>query len=157
MNKIILPALAVILLLIIVAGYSDANNTTAEDSALTTIADVQQLNVAIAKGPVFVEIGTNRCPTCSVQKPILADIANDYQGKASVLYINADETRSLAASFNIYSIPDMFVIVESNDDGYVYMGADGKITTDRNRARFIGLTSKGTLTDVLDAAIEYRQ
>ncbi|SFM45024.1 thioredoxin family protein [Methanolobus profundi] len=154
MNKLILPAIAVIAVLFVLAG---TQGDPAEETEITTAINVQHLNDAIAEGPVLVEIGTDSCPACIAQKPILKDIANDYNGKASVMYINAEETRALAASFNIYSIPDMFVIAEITDEGYIYMGADGQTTTDRNRARFIGLTSKGTLTDVLDAAIEYRE
>lgn len=150
----VLPLIVVIAALFIIVGISGDNES--DNSELTTVINVQHLNDAIAEGPVLVEIGTNSCPTCIVQKPILVDIANDYDGRASVMFLNAEKTGALAASFNIYSIPDMFVIVEMGSEGYVYMGADGQATTDRNRARFIGLTSKGTLKDVLDVAIEYR-
>ncbi|WP_340819451.1 thioredoxin family protein [Methanolobus sp. WCC4] len=152
MNKMVLPLIAVIAVIFIIVGISGDN----ADIELTTVTNVQQLNDAIAEGPVLIEIGAEWCPSCKAQKPILAEIENDYQGKASVLYIDTDRTGALAASFNVYSIPDMFVIVDMGSEGYVYMGKDGQTTTDRNMARFIGLTSKGTLTDVLDAAIEYR-
>ncbi|MEZ5334782.1 MAG: thioredoxin family protein [Methanolobus sp.] len=154
MNKIILPLLALIAILFVVAGYSGGDSG---DTAITVVADAEQLNNAVAEGPVLVEIGTNNCPACTAQKPILAQIAKEYEGKASVLYINADMTRALATSFNIYSIPDMFVIVEETEEGYIYMTQAGETTTDRNTARFIGLTTKGTLTGTLDKAIEYRQ
>lgn len=157
MNKLILPVLAIIILLFLVAGNSNGGSEEAAVSSLATVTDVDQLNDAIEEGPVLVEIGTSNCPSCAAQKPILIDIANDYHDKASVIYIDASKSRLLVSRFNVYSVPDMFVIVENTDKGYVYMDTEGKTTTDRNEARFVGLTSKGTLTDALDAAIEYRQ
>ncbi|WP_342306177.1 thioredoxin family protein [Methanolobus sp. ZRKC5] len=156
MNKIILPAVAIIAVLFIVVGLV-GDNKAAEDSAIITVTNIQQLNDALAEGPVLVEIGSDICPACIALKPIIADIANDYEGTATVMYINTKETGAIAASFNIYSIPDSFVIAERSDNGYIYMGVNGQTTTDRNRARFIGLTTKKTLKSVLDAAIEYRQ
>ncbi|MDG6242969.1 MAG: thioredoxin family protein [Methanolobus sp.] len=156
MNKIILSAIAIIALLFIAAGLMGTNNVSTDDSAILTISSTQELNDAIEKGPVLVEIGTDRCPACIALKPVLVQIANEYEGKATVAYINADKTGALAASFRIYSIPDSFVIVERDDQGYIYMGSDGQITMDRNKVRFIGITSKRTLTSALDAAIVYR-
>jgi hypothetical protein len=87
----------------------------------------------------------------------MADISLEYEGRATVVYLDSDKASGLAASFNIYSIPDSFVIVENNENGYVYMGTDGQVTTDRNYARYIGLTTKNKFTDLLDKAIEYRK
>ncbi|WP_407354888.1 thioredoxin family protein [Methanolobus sp. WCC5] len=157
MNKIILSAIAIIALLFITAGLTGSNNGLTDDSAILTVTNIQELDDAIEKGPVLVEIGTDRCPACIALKPILVDIANEYEGKATVAYINADRTGALAASFRIYSIPDSFVIAQRTDQGYVYMGTDGQTTTERNKVRFLGLTGKRTLTNALDAAIEYRK
>jgi thioredoxin 1 len=157
MNKIILSAIAIIALLFITAGLTGSNNGLTDDSAILTVTSIQELDDAIEKGPVLVEIGTDRCPACIALKPILVDIANEYEGKATVAYINADRTGALAASFRIYSIPDSFVIAQRTDQGYVYMGTDGQTTTERNKVRFLGLTGKRTLTNALDAAIEYRK
>ncbi|MDY0385563.1 MAG: thioredoxin family protein [Methanolobus sp.] len=156
MNKIIMPVVIIIAVLFIIVGLM-GDNKSAEDSAIITVNNSQELNDALAKGPVLVEIGSDTCPACVAQKPIMADIANDYEGKAAVMYINTQETRAIAASFNVYSIPDSFVIAERTDNAYIYMGENGQTTTDRNKARFIGLTNKKTLTSVLDSAIEYRQ
>ncbi|WP_319508669.1 thioredoxin family protein [uncultured Methanolobus sp.] len=156
MNKIILPVVAIIAVLFVVVGLV-GDNKAVDDSAIVTTANMQQLNDALSEGPVLVEIGTNSCPACIAQKPIMADIANDYEDKATVMFINTEKTRAMAASFNVYTIPDIFVIAENSDEGYIYMGADGQATTDRNKARYIGITARKTLTDILDAAIEYRQ
>lgn len=156
MNKLIMPVVIIIAVLFIIVGLV-GDNKAAEDSAIITVNNIQELNDALAKGPVLVEIGSDSCPACVAQKPIMADIANDYEGKAAVMYINTKKTGAIAASFNVYSIPDSFVIAERNDNGYIYMGANGQTTTDRNEARFIGLTTKKSLTSVLDSAIRYRQ
>lgn len=156
MNKVILPVATLIAVFFIIVGLV-GDNKAAEDSAIITVTNIQELNDALAQGPVLVEIGSDSCPACVALKPIIADIANDYEGKAAVMYINTKETGAIAASFNVYSIPDSFVIAERTENGYIYMGENGQTTTDRNKARFIGLTSKKTLKSVLDSAIEYRQ
>lgn len=156
MNKLILPVIVLISVLFIVAGMVGENKEAMENGAIIAVTNPQQLNDALAQGPVLVEIGTDRCPGCIALKPIMADISIEYEDKASIVYINSDKAGALAASFNIYSIPDSFVIVEADDNGYIYMKEDGQTTTDRNMARFIGIKPKSTFTDTLDKAIEYR-
>jgi thiol-disulfide isomerase/thioredoxin len=133
------------------------NKEAMENSAIVEVTTAQELNDLVAQGPVLIEIGADWCPACSAQKPIMADISLEYEGRATVVYLDSDKASGLAASFNIYSIPDSFVIVENNENGYVYMGTDGQVTTDRNYARYIGLTTKNKFTDLLDKAIEYRK
>ena len=157
MNKLVLPVIIVISVLFIVAGMTGDNKEAMENSAIIEITTAQELNELVAQGPVLVEIGAEWCPACNSQKPIMADISLEYEGKASVAYIDSDKARALAASFNIYSIPDSFIIVENSENGYVYMGTDGQVTTDRIYARYIGLTTKGTFTNALDNAIEYKK
>ncbi|WP_196214046.1 co-chaperone YbbN [Methanolobus vulcani] len=157
MNKLVLPVIVVISVLFIVAGMTGDNKEAMENSAIIEITSAQELNTLVSQGPVLIEIGADWCPACSSQKPIMAEISLEYEGKASVVYLNSDRASALAASFNIYSIPDSFVIVENNEDGYVYMGTDGQVTTDRNYARYIGLTTKNKFTELLDNAIEYRK
>ena len=156
MNKVILPVAILIAVFFIIVGLV-GDNKAAEDSAIITVTNIGELNDALAQGPVLVEIGSDSCPACVALKPVIADIANEYEGKAAVMYINTQESRTIAAGFNVYSIPDSFVIAERTDNTYIYMGENGQTTTDRNKARFIGQTPKKTLTSVLDSAIEYRQ
>ncbi|MDK2939676.1 MAG: thioredoxin 1 [Methanolobus sp.] len=157
MNKLILPVIVLISVLFIVAGMTGDNKEAMENSAIVEVTTAQELNDLVAQGPVLIEIGADWCPACSAQKPIMADISLEYEGRATVVYLDSDKASGLAASFNIYSIPDSFVIVENNENGYVYMGTDGQVTTDRNYARYIGLTTKNKFTDLLDKAIEYRK
>jgi thiol-disulfide isomerase/thioredoxin len=157
MNKLILPVIVVISVLFIVVGITGDNKEAMENSAIIEITSSQELNDLVAQGPVLVEIGAEWCPACTAQKPIMADISLEYEGKASVVYLDSDKASGLAASFNIYSIPDSFVIVEKGEDGYLYMGTEGQVTTDRNYARYIGLTTKNKFTELLDNAIEYRE
>jgi Thioredoxin domain-containing protein len=157
MNKLVLPIIVLISVLFIVAGMTGDNKEAMENSAIIEITSAQELNDLLAQGPVLMEIGTDWCPACSSQKPIMAEISLEYEGKASVVYLNSDKAGAFAASFNIYSIPDSFVIVKNGENGYVYMGTDGQVTTDRNYARYIGLTTKSKFTDLLDNAIKYRK
>jgi thioredoxin 1 len=112
------------------------------------------INSALEDGPVLVMIGFDGCFACKAQKPILEEISAEYQDRASVMYI--DTTKVGALGFSVYSVPDSFVIVGIEEGTYVYMKSDGQTTTNREEARFIGLTRKAVLTQTLDHALEER-
>lgn len=86
----------------------------------------------------------------------MEEIAADYTGRASVVYINTAEVGALG--FSIYYVPDSFVINGIENGTYVYMKSDGQKTTNRleKDARFVGLTRKAVLTQTLDHALTER-
>lgn len=158
MNKLVLSLLALIAILFIIAGYS-GERAVFDNGGMKDLRDITQLNNSIKEGPVLVEIGGETCPACNTQEPVMEEIAKEYEGRAFVIFIDADlkNTRKIALSFNVYAVPDIFVIADNTDDGYVYMAENGETTTDRNEARFIGITPKENLTATLDYALAYRQ
>ena len=124
------------------------------DSLATHVTDIRQINEALLDGPVLIKIGAEWCQPCLDQAPIIDALAGEYEGRAAVVYIDTDESQELASFFNIYSIPDLCVIVGVKNEQYVYMTRDGTTSTQRESARFLGLTDKQALAKTLDYAIE---
>ncbi|TGC11087.1 thioredoxin family protein [Methanolobus halotolerans] len=162
MNRMTLQLISLVILIILFSGCvdingSDADTSTQEYAGLIEVSSPEQIDQALASGPVLVELGSASCSACVAQKAVMEEIASEYQDQASVMYVDTRNARSLAMRFGVGYVPDSFVIVDMRDGQYIYMGDDGQNTTDRNGARFVGLTRKETLTATLDQAIEVRQ
>lgn len=154
MNKYLF--LYIVALLISFSGCLDSGTESSGNSTVVSVQDLQQVDEALVSGPVLVDIGFAACPACKIMKPTIEKISQEYAGKATVMYIDTREKPGVAVAFDVYSVPDMFVISGNDSEGYVYMTSEGDITRDRNIARFIGVTDKGTLTKTLDMAIALR-
>jgi len=55
--------------------------------------------------PVAVDFYTDWCGPCKMLEPRLAQLAKDYEGKATVLSMDAEKAGSLAQQLNIRSVP----------------------------------------------------
>jgi putative thioredoxin len=55
--------------------------------------------------PVLVDFWASWCQPCQMLMPVLAKLAEDYQGKFILAKINTEEQQELAAKFSIRSIP----------------------------------------------------
>jgi len=72
-------------------------------------ADNFDQEVLNSQVPVLVDFWAQWCAPCLMVGPVLEEIANENQEKLKVAKVNIDENRSLAAKFQIMSIPNMFV------------------------------------------------
>ncbi len=152
-NSIILTIL-IGTVLVLSGCISQDNSEAIVDDLATHVTDISQINEALANGPVLLKIGAEWCQPCRDQAPIIDALAGEYEGKVAVMHIDTDESPELSNFFNVYSIPDSCVIVGVENGQYVYMARDGTTSTQREYARFIGLTDKQTLAKTLDYAIE---
>ncbi len=66
---------------------------------------MQQVVEASMKQPVLVDFWATWCQPCQILKPILEQLAEDYQGKFLLAKVNTEEAQQLAMQFGIRSIP----------------------------------------------------
>ena len=154
MKSSIIVTILIGIVLILSGCVDQKSDETIVDSLATHVTDISQINEALLNGPVLLKIGAEWCRPCRDQTPIINALAGEYAGKASVMYIDTEESPELARFFDIYSIPDLCVIVGVENGQYVYMARDGATSNQREYARFLGLTDKQTLAERLDYAIE---
>ena len=60
--------------------------------------------------PVFIDFWATWCGPCQMMSPVVAELADEYEGKVKVCKVNVDEEPELASVFNVSSIPMLTVI-----------------------------------------------
>lgn len=141
---------------VVEATESEQNTTPQEiqeEGSVIELVNLEQINTSVQQEPVLMKIGSERCGPCKAMKPMLQELATEYEGRARVISIDIDKSPDLATYFGIGYIPDSTVIVGIKDGEYIYMKQDGSVTTDRFQARILGTTEKSTLEDVMNLAL----
>jgi thioredoxin 1 len=94
---------------------------------LTVTTSRVEPDVLDAPLPVLVDFWAPWCGPCRVGAPFLDQIADEYAGRLTVAKVNVDEEPSIAAAFNIRSIPTL-VLVHDQKVGAATVGAMPKAT-----------------------------
>lgn len=74
---------------------------------VTITADNFDAEVLKSDIPVLVDFWAPWCGPCKIVGPILAELAETYDGKVKVAKLNVDENPDLTTRFNVMSIPTM--------------------------------------------------
>ena len=90
---------------------STNSQETQENSTVVEITQLDQINTSLKKGPVLLKLGAEWCEECQELNPVLAQVATDYAGRATVMTVDIDKSPKLADYFGIYVIPDSSVIM----------------------------------------------
>lgn len=75
--------------------------------------------------PVLVDFWATWCGPCQMMNPVIADIANEMQGKLKVGKVNVDEQEALAAEYKVMSIPTFILFRDGKPAGQA-IGGKGK-------------------------------
>ena len=87
--------------------------------------------------PVLVDCWAPWCMPCRAQHPILEKVAEELQGKALIISLNAEENREAAYRLNIHSIPTLLIFKNGKE-----------------KRRFVGLQKTDSLSRALQEASE---
>ncbi len=123
---------------------------------LLTVNSFEEINAMLETKPVFIDVGADRCPGCVKQKPIVEELAAEYGDQVAFVYINTDKQPQLSNYFNVYYIPDMTMIVSSDNGKFTYLTRWGTLTNDRQEAMMVGPTSKNVLEVTIQDALRLR-
>jgi len=78
-----------------------------ENSTLIHIETAQDFDnlVLQSKQPVLVDFYSNACPPCRRLSPVIAQLADQFSGRAVVAKVNVDRLSELASRYRVSSIP----------------------------------------------------
>ena len=90
----------------------------------------------INEGVTLVDFWAPWCGPCRMIAPIIEELAEDFDGKATIAKVNTDEEQDIAIKFGIRSIPTLLFF------------KDGKVVD-----QMIGAAGKNVIADKLDALL----
>ena len=154
MRKMII-ILTLLLLAVMITFSGCTDSSTAQNPELATVNSIEEIDAMLESAPVFIELGASRCPACLQQKLVVEELAAKYEGKVHFVYIDTDKQNQLSSKFNVYYIPDIFVIAKSDNGTYKYV-QHGTLTTNREQAKMIGFTPRDPLEITIMDALRLR-
>ena len=115
--------LSIVAAALLAASVGACGSPASTESALTSIS----WGRAMSNGnPTIAEFGRGTCIPCKQMKPILEELAREYEGRVNILIIDVDEYAALTREYGIMVIPTQ-----------VFLASDGKEVS-----RHVGLFPK---------------
>ena len=73
------------------------------------ITNVEEFESVIQTGTVLVDFFATWCGPCKMLSPVLEELSEEMNGKATIVKVDVDELGDIAAKYRIMSIPALFV------------------------------------------------
>ena len=86
--------------------------------------------------PVLVDFYADWCGPCKMMAPVVAQLADELEGKATVGTLNIDDCMDIAGKYRVMNIPTFLVIKDGQE-----------------AARVVGAVSKNELQKKIEAAM----
>lgn len=102
MMKNILVILAVLLVVGGVAYFRESQSDVSNESEVSGADSRPSSQAAL---PRLVELGAGKCMACKKMKPVIKSLEKDYAGRLAVAYIDVNEQRELANTYDWKLIP----------------------------------------------------
>ncbi|SFV59509.1 Thioredoxin [hydrothermal vent metagenome] len=69
--------------------------------------DNDNFDATIAEGVTMVDFWASWCGPCRMIAPVVEELAEDFEGKATIAKVNTDEQQEIAVKYGIRSIPSI--------------------------------------------------
>ncbi|QTA88611.1 thioredoxin family protein [Desulfonema magnum] len=82
---------------------------------------------APTKGMVtMIDLGAHKCIPCKMMAPVLEELKKEYEGKASIVFIDVWQNKEQARKFGIRSIPTQIFFDKQGNEVSRHVGFMGK-------------------------------
>jgi thioredoxin 1 len=107
------------------------------DSKFVAVTDASfEQQVLGAPGPVLLKFEADWCGPCQAMKPMIEDIARDYEGRLTVATIDVDQNNAVPYRFGVRGVPTVMLF------------KNGEVVGQK-----VGLPRKADLTALIDSKL----
>ena len=82
---------------------------------LTVKQDEFDARVLHAPAPVIVEFGAQWCAPCKRLEPILEKLAEEWNGKISILHVDVEDSPDIAMRYFVMNLPTMILFANGKE------------------------------------------
>ena len=95
-------------------GTESSEGSGAEEARTSLVG--HDASVIGSGTPTLVDLGSDTCVPCKMMEPILDELATEFDGRFTVVFINTREDRAAAARFGISIIPTQIFFDEEGEE-----------------------------------------
>ena len=108
-----------LIILLMLTCFSFLLSGCGENNVLTSTS----LKQAVSNGkPTLAEFGSSTCIPCKEMKPILEELAKEYEGKLNMVIVEVYEQMDLTRQYGIMAIPTQIVFDSEGQEITRHMG-----------------------------------